>query len=80
MHQRAIIMEHLPANSKKEYPVTYRALKTRGNRFVQGSVTSLTKFLNVFKKEKEVNVQNINGIISDLRDVFKYHGATTMIT
>jgi hypothetical protein len=36
-----------------------------------GPVTSQTKFQNLFfKKEKEVNVQNINSVILELRDIY----------
>jgi hypothetical protein len=47
-------MDILSENSKKRIPkVSYRALKARKKKICARSVTSLTKFLNLFKKKKK---------------------------
>jgi hypothetical protein len=66
-------MEILLGSSKKEY------LKS-GNKIVQGFYYFI-QFVNLFKnREKEINVQNINSILSELsQEILKIHGATTTI-
>jgi hypothetical protein len=57
---RATMVAILPENSKKEYPklVTELVNIERKKELFKASGTSKTKFLNLFQKGKEVNVQN----------------------
>jgi hypothetical protein len=63
--QRATMMDILSENCKKEYPKSVtELLKLEEKRFVQGVcyfINKIPKF--ILKREKEVNVQNINRIL-----------------
>jgi hypothetical protein len=74
--QRATMMDILFESSKKEYPKSVtELLRLDEKRFVQGVCYFITKFLNLFEeKEKQVNVQIINSILLDLRDISKMAG------
>jgi hypothetical protein len=56
--QRATMMDILPENSKNEYPKSVTEL----SRLEENDLFK-AKFQNLFKKGKEVNIQNINSIL-----------------
>jgi hypothetical protein len=73
--QWATMMDTVSANSKKEYPkAVTELLRLEEKRLVQGVsyfINKIPKFISKLKnryvrKEKEVNVQNINSILSNL--------------
>jgi hypothetical protein len=69
------MMDILSENSKKIFKFSYRALKARGKKIVQGVcyfINTIPKF--ILRKEKEVNVQNISSILTV--DILKNGGAT----
>jgi hypothetical protein len=65
--QWATMMDILSENSKKEYSKSVtELLRLQKKRFVHGVCYFINKIPKFIKKEKEVNVQNINGIFLEL--------------
>jgi hypothetical protein len=68
------MMDILFENSKKEYPkAVTELLRLEEKSFLQGASYFINKIPKLIKnkKEKEVNVQNINNILLELRDTVK---------
>jgi hypothetical protein len=69
------MMDIVWEQKKKRIPkVNYRALEARGR-----NISARRLLLHKFIYKKEVNVQNINHISLELRDILKNRWVTTMI-
>jgi hypothetical protein len=75
------MMVILSENSKKEYTKSVTELvrlQEKKDLSRRPLLHKQTKVVNLLKKENKINVQNINSILLELRDILKNRRATAL--